>query len=132
MEQTVKINDVEASEIIAKADQRAILETYEPNRRRAPNPVRAAQLATLQARRDSGAKPAVITGDGGRAWGFSAVMIPPLDMQVLLTLMPDLNSPDQATHDAAWRKFIASPASAPYRTDASIGKRKANTGIIIR
>lgn len=120
----------EIDEIVAGIDQRKMLEDVESDRRRAANPIRQKQLEILQTRRNSGAKPAVIGSNGG--WGFSAVMIPPLDMQVILTMYPELNSKDKATHDRAWRKFINSPVAAPYRTDDSIGKKQRFDGIIIR
>jgi predicted secreted Zn-dependent protease len=44
-----------------------------------------------------------------------ALSIPELDYYVLLQRFPDLASPDAATKTSAWKKFIRSPLSEPYR-----------------
>lgn len=109
-----------------------LLTTFEPNRRRGKNPIRQGILNALERRRADGARPAVITAEGGRSWGYLALQIPRQDWAVIRARYPDLCSPDRETRNRAMAKFIASPESAPYRPDASIGKRKANHGIISR
>lgn len=121
----------EVDEIMAKADQRQMLADLEPNRRRAPNADRAAVLELAAKRRAEGARPAAIdAGDG--SFAYSALMIPELDYHVLMIKNPDLNSKDAEIQTRAWKKFILSPESLPYRTDASIGRRKETTGIIVK
>lgn len=48
-------------------------------------------------------------------FGVVALTIPQLDFQRLCKLNPDLVCPDGHTQTAAWRKFMASSMSEPYR-----------------
>lgn len=50
--------------------------------------------------------------------------IPELDYYCLLERFPDLKAPDNATKLAAWKKFIRSPLSEPYRIHR---RRKGST-----
>lgn len=65
-------------------------------------------------------------------FAYCALSIPELDYRVLLQRFPELNSKDHEEKRKAWLKFAKSPESKPYRVDDSIGKRKPNTGIIVR
>jgi len=47
--------------------------------------------------------------------GRLALSIPPGHYMALIRANPDLNSPDAKVQTAAWRRFIASPESLPYR-----------------
>jgi len=95
-----------------------------------PNAFRQRVLSFLQDRRRSGAKPATV-GDG-ETWGYMPYAIPELDYYILIHRFPELASKDRETHTRAWNKFFASPLSAPYRTDDSIGRRKVNHRIIVK
>jgi hypothetical protein len=56
-------------------------------------------------------------------WGYVALNIPVPDMRVLQVRYPDLASPDHEIQLRAWKKFIASPESAPYKLRRNDGKR---------
>lgn len=49
-------------------------------------------------------------------WGRPELEIPALDLHFLKKANPDLASLDAATKTKAWKKFLASDASLPYRT----------------
>ena len=53
-------------------------------------------------------------------FGRVALNIPQLDFQRLIKIYPDLNSPDGHTQTRAWRKFIRSSESKPYRLSEKI------------
>ena len=44
-----------------------------------------------------------------------ALCIPPADYKALMLVMPELHCDDAQTRDMAWRAFIASDLSRPYR-----------------
>lgn len=48
-------------------------------------------------------------------FGVAALTIPQLDYQRLIRIYPDLICPDGHTQTVAWRKFMASSMSEPYR-----------------
>lgn len=56
-------------------------------------------------------------------WGYVALNIPVPDMRVLQVRYPDLASLDHEIQLKAWKKFIASPESAPYKLRRNDGKR---------
>jgi hypothetical protein len=62
------------------------------------------------------------------AWGQPALEIPELDLAMLKLRNPDLDAPDRATKLAAWRRFMASPESAPYRVQARGGATARSVG----
>ena len=51
-------------------------------------------------------------------FGVAALTIPQLDFQRLCKIYPDLICPDGHTQTVAWRKFMASSESEPYRNYA--------------
>ena len=52
-----------------------------------------------------------------------ALRIPEDDYAVLVKLMPELVAPDREIRDKAWRAFIVSDASRPYRVwDQAAGR----------
>lgn len=123
----------EVDEYLAKnLNQRQMLVDTEPNRRRGPNPQRARGLAALERMRQSDGKPIKLQGElnGDKDWGYVGLCIPELDYYVLLTRNPDLKSKDKETRNKAWRKFMDSPESLPYRPDHR--GRKVNDGIIVK
>lgn len=124
----------EAEAIFSEVDQRQMVEDCEPDRQRAPNKQRAAGLEYLKRRRDSGEKPALLRCDynGETDFGYSQLLIPPFDYDVLIIRYPELASTDRETAHRAWQKFANSPESLRYRTDASIGRRKPNSRIIVK
>lgn len=94
-----------------------------PNATHGGNKDRAAQLATNAKLRNAGLQ--------RKHEQFAPVcVIPPLDWEVLKILNPELNSPDNETNKAAWRRFLKSDESLIYRVDAH-RKRKPFQGIII-
>lgn len=97
-----------------------------------PSVGRRATLELMRRRRDSGARPAVLTDERGESFGCMQLAIPELDYQVLIVRFPELNSKDPEIMTRAWQKFANDPASLPYRVDASIGRRKVNHGIIVK
>ncbi len=48
-------------------------------------------------------------------FGVAALTIPQLDFQRLCKIYPDLICPDGHTQTTAWRKFMASSESEPFR-----------------
>jgi len=48
-------------------------------------------------------------------WGKFALSIPPNDYHKLLATIPELKCWDKDIRTKAWKKFIASDASRPYR-----------------
>ena len=44
-----------------------------------------------------------------------ALCIPPADYKALMIVLPELHCDDAMTRDKAWRAFIASDLSKPYR-----------------
>lgn len=127
----------EYDEIMSGVDQRQMLETLEPNRRRGPNPQRAAGLAALQRMRETDGRPQKLAlgpearREFGEAdWGYVGLCIPELDYAVLTRTNPDLISKDHETRNRAWQKFMNSPESLPYRPDHR--GRKVNNRIIVK
>jgi hypothetical protein len=49
-------------------------------------------------------------------WGRAELEIPVMDLHFLKKANPDLDSKDATIKTAAWKKFLASPESLPYRT----------------
>jgi hypothetical protein len=66
--------------------------------------------------------------------GYVALNIPVGDMRVLQIRFPDLMSLDAEIQHKAWQKFIASPASAPYKLRRNDGKKglRNSHGIIVK
>jgi len=54
----------------------------------------------------------------GFRWGRPELEIPAIDLHFLTKANPDLASRDATTKTKAWKKFIASPESLPYRVRA--------------
>lgn len=127
----------EADEYLSKVDQRQMLADLEPNRRRAPNPKRAAGLAALQRMREGDGRPRKLRlGPEGRRefgesdFGYVGLCIPELDYYVLITANPDLISKDHEIRNRAWAKFMDSDESLAYRPDNR--GRKVNNRIIVK
>lgn len=59
----------------------------------------------------------------GQDFGYLALSIPEFDYYVLQQRFPDLKSPDHEIRLKAWKKFIASPLSEPYRVNRNDGRR---------
>lgn len=97
----------------------------------APNPVRAAGMRYFEARRREGVAPAKLYDERGEAWGCAALAIPELDRAVFRRRFPELDSKDRDTRRLAWAKFMRD-YGARYGVDASIGKRKAASRIIVK
>ena len=57
-----------------------------------------------------------------------ALTIPPADYQVLMLLLPELQSKDAQVRDQAWRAFIKSDLSEPYRVRRHRSKMVMNNG----
>jgi hypothetical protein len=95
-----------------------------------PNRERAAGLELLRLRRKD-AGPAVLRDERGEAWGCGVLAIPYLDYQVLSARTPELNAKDRETRNRAWRSLMRELGHV-YGVDASIGRRKRNTGIIVK
>lgn len=108
------------------------MRAFEPDRERRPQQRRKKILQFLERRRLH-AGPAVLTSSEG-TWGYSALCIPKLDYKVLLLRFPDLKSGDREIRARAWRKLIQSglPRAMGWLVDDSIGRRKANNGIIVK
>lgn len=56
-------------------------------------------------------------------WGYVALNIPIPDMRALQLRYPDLASIDREIQLKAWKKFIASPESEPYKLRRNDGKK---------
>jgi len=72
---------------------------------------------------------------GWTDWGHLALRIPEVDYAILMRLFPDLNSPDHEIKRIAWAKFFMNPLCAPYKIEASLGKKgmaSHKKGIIIK
>jgi hypothetical protein len=67
-------------------------------------------------------------------WGYVALNIPVGDMRVLQVRYPELASLDYETQFRAWKKFLASPESAPYKLRRNDGKKglQRPAGVIVR
>lgn len=48
-------------------------------------------------------------------FGRQVLSIPELDWELIRALYPELEAPDNEIRTKAWRKFMASPDSEPYR-----------------
>lgn len=68
-----------------------------------------------QRRRLSGVRP-----DFAGGWGRHALQIPEADLAILRSKYPELNCWDKDIRAKAWRKFLASPESRPYRVTERI------------
>jgi hypothetical protein len=60
--------------------------------------------------------------EDGLRWALS---IPTDDYDVLVKLNPDLGSVDRQIKNQAWRKFLASPESIPYRVYEPKGRGRS-------
>lgn len=72
-------------------------------------PTRLAVLDEVKFRRDH---PGTVQDVG---FGRAVLSIPQLDFQKLIRLNPDLISPDAIEQTKAWKKFMLSSESEPYR-----------------
>ena len=72
-------------------------------------PSRSAVLAEVKARRDNPGSMRKLE------FGVCALTVPQLDFKRLCKMFPDLIAPDGHTQTVAWRKFMASSLSEPYR-----------------
>ena len=73
-------------------------------------PTRDAELRKVEARRNNPGSVKDVDG-----LGRCALTIPQHDFQRLIKLFPDLVCPDGLEQTLAWRKFMKSPLSEPYR-----------------
>lgn len=73
-------------------------------------PTRNAVLREVEARRNNPGSVRDVDG-----LGRCALTIPQLDLQRLFRMFPDLKCPDGHVQTAAWKKFLASSLSEPYR-----------------
>lgn len=54
------------------------------------------------------------------SFGRWALSIPPIDYKKLVKANPALNAPDAVERTLAWKRFMASPESIPYRVNERI------------
>lgn len=85
---------------------------YQPSEdrlyRRLTQPSRDAVMEAIKTVRNEGA----VRKQDVMRWELS---IPLIDRELLGIKYPDLNSPDGKIRSAAWKRFIASEESRPYR-----------------
>lgn len=56
-------------------------------------------------------------GDHSGGFGGVALAIPELDYAVIQRMFPDVTSQDPQERTNAWKRFLKSPLSEPYRLD---------------